>query len=181
MKIEMHVHTSEGSSCAKAEAQEIVKAYGEAGYDAIVITNHFDPLLLQEFGETDEQKIERYLLGYRKAREAGKRYGVKVMFGVEIRLEPGVEDFLIYGIDEEFLFQNPNLCFLSQSEVFNRCHAYGAVFYQAHPFREPCVPQRPEYLDGVEYNQRPNSGNQNGRKIKSGNAMRPVLYLALKR
>ena len=62
----------------------------------------------QEFGETDEQKIERYLLGYRKAREAGKRYGVKVMFGVEIRLEPGVEDFLIYGIDEEFLFQNPN-------------------------------------------------------------------------
>ena len=108
MKIEMHVHTSEGSSCAKAEAQEIVKAYGEAGYDAIVITNHFDPLLLQEFGETDEQKIERYLLGYRKAREAGKRYGVKVMFGVEIRLEPGVEDFLIYGIDEEFLFQNPN-------------------------------------------------------------------------
>ena len=56
MKIEMHVHTSEGSSCAKAEAQEIVKAYGEAGYDAIVITNHFDPLLLQEFGETDEQK-----------------------------------------------------------------------------------------------------------------------------
>ena len=30
MKIEMHVHTSEGSSCAKAEAQEIVKAYGEA-------------------------------------------------------------------------------------------------------------------------------------------------------
>ena len=53
MKIEMHVHTSEGSSCAKAEAQEIVKAYGEAGYDAIVITNHFDPLLLQEFGETD--------------------------------------------------------------------------------------------------------------------------------
>jgi len=117
MKIEMHVHTSEGSSCAKAEAQEIVKAYGEAGYDAIVITNHFDPLLLQEFGETDEQKIERYLLGYRKAREAGKRYGVKVMFGVEIRLEPGVEDFLIYGIDEEFLFQNPNLCFLSQSFI----------------------------------------------------------------
>ena len=109
MKIEMHVHTSEGSSCAKAEAQEIVKAYGEAGYDAIVITNHFDPLLLQEFGETDEQKIERYLLGYRKAREAGKRYGVKVMFGVEIRLEPGVEDFLIYGFVEEFLFEIPNL------------------------------------------------------------------------
>ena len=50
MKIEMHVHISEGSSCAKAEAQEIVKAYGEAGYDAIFITNHFDPRLLHELG-----------------------------------------------------------------------------------------------------------------------------------
>ena len=88
MKIEMHVHTSEGSSCAKAEAQEIVKAYGEAGYDAIVITNHFDPLLLQEFGETDEQKIERYLLGYRKAREAGKRYGVFIPKSQSLLFEP---------------------------------------------------------------------------------------------
>lgn len=35
MKIEMHVHISEGSPCAKADAESIVKAYSQDGYDAI--------------------------------------------------------------------------------------------------------------------------------------------------
>ena len=35
------------------------------------------------------------------------------------------------------------------------------LFYQAHPFRPPCVPQNPNYPGGVELNQRPNSGNDN--------------------
>lgn len=161
MKIEMHVHTSEGSPCAEVDAEGIVKAYGKAGYDAIVITNHFDNELLKDFGETDEKKIERYLLGYRNAKAVETKYGIKVMLGVEIRLEPNVEDFLIYGIDEVFLLQHPNLCFMGQKEIYELCHSYGAVFYQAHPFRKPCCPQNPAFLDGVEYNQRPNSGNNN--------------------
>lgn len=163
MKIEMHVHTSEGSPCAETDAENIVRAYSEAGYDAIVITNHFDSLLLKDFGETDDERIERYLLGYRKAKAVEARYGIEVMLGVEIRLEPNVEDFLIYGIDEEFLFHNPDLCFMDQQTVYKLCHSYGAVFYQAHPFREPCVPRNPEFLDGVEFNQRPYSGNHNDR------------------
>lgn len=161
MKIEMHVHTKEGSPCAKVDAEEIVRAYAEAGYDAVVITNHFDSLLLKKFGKTDEERIERYLLGYRKAKAVEEKYGIKVMLGVEIRLEPGEEDFLIYGVDEEFLFRYPDLCFRSQEEVYNLCHSEGALFYQAHPFREPCTPQNPRFLDGIEYNQRPNSGNHN--------------------
>lgn len=162
-KIEMHVHTSEGSPCAETAAGDIVRAYSEAGYDAVVITNHFDSVLLKDFGETDEERIERYLLGYRKARAVSARYGIKVMLGVEIRLEPNDEDFLIYGIDEEFLFRHPDLCFMDQQSVYELCHSYGAVFYQAHPFREPCTPQNPEFLDGVEFNQRPHSGNHNDR------------------
>lgn len=162
MKIEMHVHTSEGSPCAEVDAEHIVKAYSEAGYDGLVITNHFDNDLLKEFGRTDDERIERYLLGYRRAKAVEEKYEIKVMLGVEIRLEPNAEDFLIYGIDEMFLFENPNLCFMSQAEIYELCHLYGAVFYQAHPFREPFVPRNPEFLDGVEYNQRPNSGNNNG-------------------
>ena len=161
MRIEMHVHTSEGSPCARADAEHIVKAYSEAGYDGIVITNHFDSVLLKDFGKTDTERIERYLLGYRKAKAAGFHYGIQVMPGVEIRLEPGQEDFLIYGIDEDFLFCHPDLCFMNQQAVFELCHSYGAVFYQAHPFRKPCRPQNPEFLDGVEFNQRPYSGNHN--------------------
>lgn len=161
MKIEMHAHTSEGSSCAKIDAESIVKAYSLAGYDAIIITNHFDNDLLKDFGKTDDEKIERYLLGYRKAKAFETKYGIKVMLGVEIRLEPYNEDFLIYGIDEEFLFHHPNLCFMQQQEIYELCHLYDAMFFQAHPFRHPCIPQNPKFLDGVEYNQRPNSGNNN--------------------
>ncbi len=161
MRIEMHVHTSEGSPCARVEAKNIVKAYSEAGYDAVIITNHYDNELLKDFGKTDKEKIERYLLGYYNAKKVENEYGILVMLGLEIRLEPGEEDFLIYGIDEQFLFDNPNLCLMSQEEIFKLCHRYGGVFYQAHPFREPCVPKHPEWLDGVEMNQRPHSGNHN--------------------
>ncbi len=166
MKIEMHVHTSEGSPCAKADAESIVRAYSEAGYDSIIITNHFDSVLLKDFGKTDEEKITRYLLGYRKARAVGPQYGINVMLGVEIRLEPDDEDFLIYGIDEKFLFRHPDLCFMDQQTVYELCHSYGAVLYQAHPFREPCIPRNPEFLDGVEFNQRPHSGNHNEKLIQ---------------
>lgn len=161
MRVEMHVHTSEGSPCAETDAEDIVKAYAQAGYDAIVITNHFDNNLLKDFGNTDEEQIERYLLGYKKAKAVEAEYGIKVMLGIEIRLEPNDEDFLIYGVDETFLFQNPKLCFMKQKEIYDLCHLHGAVFYQAHPFREPCLPQNPAFLDGMEYNQRPNSGNNN--------------------
>ena len=108
-----------------------------------------------------KKKMERYLLGYRKAKAVEEKYGLKVMLGIEIGLIPNPEEYLIYGIDEAFLMQHPNLCCMSQKEIYQLCHSYGAVLYQAHPFRDPCRPQDPAFLDGVEYNQRPDSGNHN--------------------
>ena len=40
MKLDLHVHTSEVSGCGKVPAAEMVRLYHEAGYDAIVITDH---------------------------------------------------------------------------------------------------------------------------------------------
>lgn len=161
MKIEMHAHTSEGSPCAQIPAREVVRAYSQTDYDGIVITNHFDNDLLKDFGDTDTERIDRYLLGYDRAYEEGKECGMTVFLGIEIRLEPCPEDFLIYGVDREFLYQYPNLCFLSQKELYKLCHEYGARLYQAHPFRYPCRPQNPRYLDGVDFNQRPDGDNHN--------------------
>lgn len=166
MKIDMHVHTSEGSPCAKSDAITIVNAYKKADYDAIVITNHYDPDLLKDFGRTKREQIDRYLLGYQNAFFAGAACKINVMLGIEIRLEPRPEDYLIYGIDEHFLYEYPDLCFLSLKDLYELCHKYNALLYQAHPFRTPCIPQNPEYLDGVEYNQRPDSGNNNDKLKK---------------
>lgn len=163
MKLEMHAHTAEGSPCAQLSAEEVVRAYRGTDYDGIVITNHFDNDLLKEFGSTDRQRIDRYLLGYDIAYETGIKCGLTVIMGIEIRLEPYAEDFLIYGVDREFLYAHPDLCFLTQQELYNLCRQNGALLYQAHPFRPPCRPQNPAYLDGVEFNQRPNGENHNER------------------
>ena len=41
MKIELHIHTEGFSYCGKLSVAEIVELYSKAGYDAIVLTNHF--------------------------------------------------------------------------------------------------------------------------------------------
>ena len=94
MKLEMHAHTSESSPCAQISAREVVKAYSRTDYDGIVITDHFDNDLLKDFGSTDRQRIERYLLGYDKAYDTGMECGFTVILGIEIRLEPYAEDYL---------------------------------------------------------------------------------------
>lgn len=161
MKLEMHLHTAEGSPCAQISAEEVVRSYRKTDYDGIVITNHFDNDLLKDFGSTDRERMDRYLLGYDNAYEAGIKCGLTVILGIEIRLEPYAEDFLIYGVDRDFLYTHPNLCFLTQQELYKLCHKNGALLYQAHPFRPPCRPRNPAYLDGIEFNQRPGGENHN--------------------
>ena len=38
----MHLHTAGGSRCARVEPEEIVRIYGECGYDALTVTNHWN-------------------------------------------------------------------------------------------------------------------------------------------
>ena len=41
MKIELHAHTDESSGCGKMPAEELLGRFKGAGYDTIVITDHF--------------------------------------------------------------------------------------------------------------------------------------------
>lgn len=41
MKIELHAHTDESSGCGKMPAEELIGRFKGAGYDTIVITDHF--------------------------------------------------------------------------------------------------------------------------------------------
>jgi len=40
-KIELHSHSAESSRCGLIEAAEVVKKYKEAGYSALVLTDHY--------------------------------------------------------------------------------------------------------------------------------------------
>ena len=159
MKLEMHAHDCEVSQCAVITAKDLVDGYKDAGYDGIVITNHFDQMTLDILGATPEEQWKAYMRGYELAKEEGERVGLTVILGMEVRLNCGPEDFLVYGATEEFIREHMDLCGCSQKELYEICQENGCVLVQAHPFREPCKIQDPAYLDGVERNF--NSGHNN--------------------
>ena len=141
------------------EAKELVDGYKEAGYDGIVITNHFDKGIMHLWGETTEEHYQTYLRGYELAKEEGERVGLRVILGMEIRLECGPEDYLVYGVTKDFIREHMDICGCNLQELYEICEENGCVLIQAHPFREYCQIQNPKYLHGVERNF--NSGHDN--------------------
>lgn len=78
MKIEMHAHTSEASPCANVSATKIPALYQKAGYDAIVITDHYCKWAQDRSGLTDNDDYVQYFLnGYRSARKAAGRSALR--------------------------------------------------------------------------------------------------------
>ena len=154
MKIELHAHTKEVSPCAHVGAADVVRAYKQAGYDAIVITDHFNWYVLDAANTNDAVKrVDHYLTGYRLAQQEGERCELKVILGVEVALRNhGPEDYLIYGVTPEMLYDNPYLYDMSLKELRAFCDKYDLLLFQAHPFREYLKPADPALLDGAEVN-----------------------------
>lgn len=152
-RYETHMHTSEGSACAKSAGEDMARACKEAGYDGIFITDH------AWGGNTAVDRslpwrtwVERFALGYEHAKEWGDRNGLKVWFGYESGYE-GTE-FLIYGITPGWLADHPEIHDATIPEQLEIIHSGGGIVVQAHPYREefyiPEVRIFPEYSDGIE-------------------------------
>lgn len=160
MKIDLHVHTCETSPCGKVKAVEMLHLYKAAGYDAVVVTDHFNDYVLEKFPA--DRRIDEYLSGYRTAVEYAKKVGIKVFFGVETCLLGGKDDFLIYGVTPQFLYDNPKLYALTLAELYDTAHKAGGIVIQAHPNRGYCRQADIRYLDGVEvYNGNPRHDSHN--------------------
>lgn len=144
MKLELHAHTSETSPCGTVDAKTLIEMYKKKGYDGVVITDHFKKYIFKE------KTVDDFLLGYRTAKETGDKIGVKVLLGIELKLVSHSEnEYLVYGIDEDFLYNNPTLYELPLQKVRERVNAYGGVVIQAHPYRNgKCEPQ--DDVDGYE-------------------------------
>lgn len=163
MKIEMHTHTSEASPCANVSAGQIPALYQQVGYDAVVITDHYCKWAQDQSGsETVEAYAQYFLNGYRTARAAGDKIGFPVLLGAEVNLPDSPNDYLLYGITEEFIMKHPELHEMSLEELYSLCHKESVLLLQAHPYRTYCTPADPAYLDGAEsYNGNPRHNNQN--------------------
>lgn len=163
MKLDLHVHTSEVSGCGKVPAAEMVRLYHEAGYDAIVITDH---LIAGKNAEMPmDERAGWYLSGYRAAKAEGERLGLTVILGAELRFDCGHEDYLLYGITEADVA--PIMRDLDggilPGDFYRRIRENGRMtLIQAHPFR-PELRQAPlDELDGIEvYNGHPEHDSHN--------------------
>lgn len=164
---ETHCHTGEISQCAKVPAKEIPKLYRDAGYGAIIVTDHYNVWTLEALAKERPKQIESWLRGYRTVEEESNRIGLKVFLGMELALTSGPEDYLIYGVTESFLFRYPQLAEYGLGRAARIIRDEGMLLYQAHPFRERLRRAPKKYLDGVEvFNGNPRHDSHNDRALR---------------
>ena len=147
-KTELHLHTSPASSCSEIPPELAVELYADLGYHSIVICNHFYDGM--RFREDKRQCIDAYLADYDLAVEAGEKYGVNVILGCEIRFTENVNDYLLFGIDRDFLDFAYESLDMGIEEFSKQFRDDGQLLIQAHPFRNGMTEVAPEYLDGIE-------------------------------
>ena len=162
MKIDTHVHTSEVSGCGKVPGAEMARLYRQAGYGAIVITDHLIAGAHQDM--TPEARAEWYVSGYRAAKAEGEKIGLTVLLGAELRFFGGSEDFLLYGLtpeDVRWVFEKLDAD-VRLDGLYPLVRQTGRMLLvQAHPFREPLSHAPTELLDGVEVYNAANASHKN--------------------
>ena len=155
-RYELHAHTCECDRDAHLSAKELVHLYKDAGYDGMVITDHY----IERFytiwfpeeveGLSHEQQVARWLKGFRTARDEGRKIGFTVLPGAEVRFNGYPNDYLLYGLNEEFFFSVPRLNELKNLDELLALMPEKACVVQAHPFRDDMVVANSRGLFGIE-------------------------------
>lgn len=154
-RYELHAHTSECDTAAHESGAELVRLYKAAGYDGMVITDHYFHRFYDWFaddiaGLDHRGTMRRWQKGYLAAREEGERLGFTVLPGAEVRLNGTINDYLVYGCDEEFFLSAPRLNELRSLEELIAVLPPEACVVHAHPFRVKMTVIDPSPLFGIE-------------------------------
>lgn len=150
----MHTHCLPVSKCAHHEPELLPHIFKAHGFDAIVLTNHCDPVDCDRLGPTLHEQALSYVDTYERCKKSGDAIDVKVFFGVEVKLinEPNQPEFLLYGISQEDFIASYPLYQKTQKELYDYCTKNNVILVQAHPFRteQGYAPADMRYVDGVE-------------------------------
>ncbi len=154
-RYELHAHTSECDIAAHESGAELVRLYHAAGYDGMVITDHYFHRFYKWFaddiaGADHRATMLRWQRGYFTAREEGERLGFTVLPGAEVRLDGTINDYLVYGCDEEFFRVAPRLNEMRSLEELIAALPPEACVVHAHPFRVKMTVIDPTPLFGIE-------------------------------
>lgn len=150
MIFDMHVHTLNSSPCGRIDGKDMVDYYKKAGYDGIVITDHFSKFCMEYYRCSYEEYCLKHLQGYLEAKKRGEEIGLTVLYGCELRFNENGNDYLVYGMTTEFLLANPDIFTWKIAYLKQVCEENGFVFYQAHPFRNGITIVHPDNLFGME-------------------------------
>jgi len=153
MRLEMHIHTSEVSPCARCTAAEAVRWCVSKGFDGMVVTDHFNEdaskAVMKELAPWP-LRIDSFLRGYRAAIEAAPP-GFLVLPGMELRfMGQNHNDYLVYGFGEQFLYDNEGIDRMDVKRFSELSRMSGLLLAQAHPFRWGATLTRTEHLDAFE-------------------------------
>ncbi len=112
-RIDLHNHTTVSSPCSSMAPEELISAAIEKGFYGVAVTEH------------------NHLEGGLYTAEIGKKYGIIVFPGVEVRTSAG--DVLVFGIERE---EDANLEGISIPELRKFVDSIGGVMIPAHPLRK---------------------------------------------
>ena len=152
-RYDLHVHTFEGSACARTPAAELADFYKSEGYAGIVVSDHFWA------GNTRvprdlpwEEWIERFKDGWRHAKARGDEIGLDVFYAWEYSYAG--TDFLTFGLDNDWLLEHPDVRRMDVRAYLDLVRASGGYVIHAHPFHEagyiPYIRLLPHHVDAVE-------------------------------
>ena len=151
MLFDMHVHTSESSCCGRLSGGEVAKLYKKAGYDGIVITDHFMSYWLNYYKFSWKKYCQFHSEGYKAAKKTGDKIGLKVLYGCELRIDAtNPNDYLVYGMSGKFMIEHPEILTFTVEQLMECAEKNGFLVYQAHPFRLGSVVVDYSKLFGVE-------------------------------
>ena len=171
---ETHMHTSQGSACGHSEGHEYVEIYKKLGYTGIFVTDHFfQGNCAMNRTLPWRERVDAYMAGYRDAKAVGDQIGLDVFFGIEQNYNG--DEYLIYGVDENFLYAHPEIETWTRPELYEAVHAAGGCVVQAHPFRERGYLTRihlnPFCVDGIEGVNTANQPEQDALAVRYGQAL----------
>lgn len=161
---ETHFHTDEVSPCGKVPAARGIEMYKDAGYSGVMITDHFSTSYMTEDypGSDWKEKMDYYLRGYHEALKTADD-DFAVILGMELRLPQNGNDYLLFGLKEDWLYEHEWFCETDIKQFKKTADEEGITIIQAHPFRKNMTIVEPKYIHGIEVfngNKRHDSSNR---------------------
>ncbi len=101
-------------------------------------------------GLTHKQQVKRWLKGFYAAKEAGDQIGFTVLPGAEVRFDGYPNDYLVYGLNEDFFYTAPRLNELKSIDALLAILPLDVCVVQTHPFRDGMEVVNPKGLFALE-------------------------------